>query len=157
MFPVLVTVYQMLDCHDMNVVNIRSAALGSEEFGSGNEWTTLLKDVDELDWCILSLDVQNTYGLPFEVTLTSESKGKAPVYAGATCLTCLSQSQSRELYHPGQLIGEGIVSIELYAIAHFSLKIYSACGTLLPCIIVNVRTDTVADRPPVRCDEPYFL
>lgn len=29
----------------------------------------LFKDVEEEGWCLFSIDVRNTYGLPFEVSL----------------------------------------------------------------------------------------
>ena len=40
------------------------------------EWDDLLGGADDGDWCIFTLDVQNTYGLPFEVTLTFDSTSK---------------------------------------------------------------------------------
>ena len=40
------------------------------------EWDDLLGGADDDDWCIFTLDVQNTYGLPFEVTLTFDSTSK---------------------------------------------------------------------------------
>jgi len=35
----------------------------------------LFKDVEEEGWCLFSIDVRNTYGLPFEVTLERVQKG----------------------------------------------------------------------------------
>lgn len=73
-FPVLFTVFQMLECSGMNIVPLSSLGKGvSEDYDMS--WEALLKDTNDFDWCALTLDVQNMYGLPFEVTLMSESKG----------------------------------------------------------------------------------
>ena len=39
-----------------------------------SEWYTLFKGLDEHEWCLLVLDVQNTYGLPFEVTVSNSDE-----------------------------------------------------------------------------------
>lgn len=55
----------------MNIVPLPSVTAGSKH----EEWQTLLKDRSRFDWCALTLDVQNTYGLPFEVTLSYNANG----------------------------------------------------------------------------------
>ncbi|OCB84083.1 hypothetical protein A7U60_g8755 [Sanghuangporus baumii] len=71
LFPVLVTVYQMLECSGMNILPI--SALATVKDGH-NEWNNLLAGVDDSGWSVLTLDVQNIYGLAFEVILSYNSK-----------------------------------------------------------------------------------
>ncbi len=39
----------------------------------------LFKDVEGEGWCLFSIDVRNTYGLPFEVTLDRLQKGEETI------------------------------------------------------------------------------
>lgn len=55
-----------------------------------NKRQELFKDVEEDGWCLFSIDVRNTYGLPFEVTLERVQKGWEMFSACIPCLTgCL--------------------------------------------------------------------
>lgn len=64
----VVTVYQMLECYGMDILPFPS-------------YGTPGKDVDEvlltnqLGWCLFSIDVRNTYGSPFDVTLERVQEG----------------------------------------------------------------------------------
>ncbi|KAI5122948.1 hypothetical protein M0805_006829 [Coniferiporia weirii] len=69
LFPVLVTVYQMLECSGMNILPI-STGRAYDDPAESEGRRALLEGLDDLEWCVLTLDVQNTYGLPFEVTLS---------------------------------------------------------------------------------------
>jgi trafficking protein particle complex subunit 9 len=40
-----------------------------------NKRQELLKDVEADGWCLFSIDIRNTYGLPFELTLERVQKG----------------------------------------------------------------------------------
>ncbi|EJD06035.1 Trs120-domain-containing protein [Fomitiporia mediterranea MF3/22] len=71
LFPVLVSVYQMLECSGMNILPL-SALADAEDVR--NEWGSLLADIDDVAWCVLALDVQNMYGLAFEVILSYNSE-----------------------------------------------------------------------------------
>ncbi|KAF8844938.1 hypothetical protein BDN67DRAFT_942470 [Paxillus ammoniavirescens] len=59
-YPVTVTVYHMLECHDMNVIPLDALS------GTGTIFSNPPGDSHE--WCLFSIEVRNTYGLPFEVT-----------------------------------------------------------------------------------------
>ncbi|KAF9246496.1 TRAPP II complex [Melanogaster broomeanus] len=64
-YPVTVTVYHMLECHDMNIMPLD--ALSSISSGPSGP----LGGVgDSHEWCLFSIEVRNTYGLPFEVTFS---------------------------------------------------------------------------------------
>ena len=42
---------------------------GEADETSDDRRAVLFKDVEEEGWCLFSIDVRNTYGLPFEVSL----------------------------------------------------------------------------------------
>ena len=43
---------------------------------SDDRRAVLFKDVEEEGWCLFSIDVRNTYGLPFEVSLDRVQQGE---------------------------------------------------------------------------------
>ncbi|EGN95949.1 hypothetical protein SERLA73DRAFT_111910 [Serpula lacrymans var. lacrymans S7.3] len=71
-YPVTVTVYHMLECHDMNILPFDNTSASTpredEQDDSIQSCKSLTEVPDKDDWCLLSVDVRNTYGLPFEVT-----------------------------------------------------------------------------------------
>jgi hypothetical protein len=80
-YPVLVTVYHMLEHHNMDIFPL---SVGYYEAGktTSNKRQVLFEDVEEEGWCLFSIDVRNTYGLPFEVTLERTQNGQK------TCAEC---------------------------------------------------------------------
>jgi hypothetical protein len=42
---------------------------GCEPDETSEDRAVLFKDVEKEGWCLFSIDVRNTYGLPFEVSL----------------------------------------------------------------------------------------
>lgn len=80
-YPVLVTVYHMLECHSMDILpySIDTVApileLDQHEPQSVRTRKTLLNVEDVADWCIFSIEVRNTYGVPFEVTFERTQPG----------------------------------------------------------------------------------
>ncbi|ETW85889.1 hypothetical protein HETIRDRAFT_42700 [Heterobasidion irregulare TC 32-1] len=87
-YPVLVTVYHMLECHRMDILPFRPQAVfnSNDDQGDNNSDTARKKllCVDEDSWCLFSIDVRNTYGLPFEVTFDRIQEGS--LHASTTCL-----------------------------------------------------------------------
>ncbi|THH33843.1 hypothetical protein EUX98_g252 [Antrodiella citrinella] len=74
-YPVLVTVYHMLECHSMDILSYAPDTVAEllEQMDETEPVAitarrALLNVVDVAEWCIFSVDVRNTYGLPFEVT-----------------------------------------------------------------------------------------
>ncbi|OBZ75570.1 hypothetical protein A0H81_04217 [Grifola frondosa] len=75
-YPVLVTVYHMLECHAMDILSYSEATttvsahteLEGDESLEAKARKALLNVGDIADWCLFSVEVRNTYGLPFEVT-----------------------------------------------------------------------------------------
>ena len=68
----LVTVYQMLECHAMDIVPFpRHHSIQPDTSVNGE-----VLPVTESGWCLFSLDIRNTYGSPFNVTLERIQEGK---------------------------------------------------------------------------------
>ncbi|KAF7976728.1 hypothetical protein HWV62_5913 [Athelia sp. TMB] len=76
-YPVLVTVYHMLECHGMDVLPYDGVDYGSagNSLGGPDEDRKHLLSVPETGWCMFSIDVRNTYGLPFDVTFDRKQDG----------------------------------------------------------------------------------
>jgi hypothetical protein len=69
-YPVMVTVYHMLECHAMDILpysRLNEDDTMQVEKTNTNLQPTLRVD-DEVSWCLFSIEVRNTYGLPFNVT-----------------------------------------------------------------------------------------
>ena len=73
-YPVLVTVYHMLECHNMDIFPLVVGDYEAEK-STANQRQALFNDVEEEGWCLFTIDVRNSYGLPFEVTLERAQKG----------------------------------------------------------------------------------
>jgi hypothetical protein len=63
----------MLECYNMDIFPLSMGGYGAQRIA--NKWQALFDDVEEEGWCLFSIDVRNTYGLPFEVTLERVQKG----------------------------------------------------------------------------------
>lgn len=63
-----VTVYRMLECHEMNLMPL-------DTFSDIND-DILWGDGDLHEWCLFSIEVRNMYGLPFEVAFDRSQQGK---------------------------------------------------------------------------------
>ncbi|KAJ6502507.1 TRAPP II complex [Mycena sanguinolenta] len=71
-YPVMVTVYHMLECHGMDILPFPSVPSELDE-----EQTEADEDYrgNEAGWCLFSVEVRNTYGLPFEVSFERVQQG----------------------------------------------------------------------------------
>ena len=83
-YPVLVTVYHMLECQAMDILSYTGATTTKtsdddlDDISPEARARTSLLHVGEIaDWCIFSIEVRNTYGLPFEVTFERNQEGKS--------------------------------------------------------------------------------
>ncbi|KAH9901034.1 TRAPP II complex [Cubamyces lactineus] len=81
-YPVLVTVYHMLECQGMDILSYTGATTtisADDDFDETSPEAkarkALLHVGDIADWCIFSIEVRNTYGLPFEVTFERNQEG----------------------------------------------------------------------------------
>ncbi|KAH9996824.1 transport protein Trs120 or TRAPPC9 TRAPP II complex subunit-domain-containing protein [Russula vinacea] len=82
-YPVLVTVYHMLECHNMDIFPLVVGDYEAEKTPA-NRSQALFNGVEEEGWCLFTIDVRNTYGLPFEVILERVQKGVTP--ASTNCV-----------------------------------------------------------------------
>lgn len=78
-YPLMVTVYHMLECHDMDILPFSSFETSEMPDFVGdpeNQAQRSCLDVGgEVGWCLFSIEVRNTYGLPFEVTFERVQEG----------------------------------------------------------------------------------
>lgn len=77
-YPVVVTVYHMLECHGMDILpfdGVEDAESEDAEEAADGHRRHLL-GVAETGWSIFSIDVRNTYGLPFDVTFGCTQDGE---------------------------------------------------------------------------------
>lgn len=77
-YPVLVTVYHMLECHGMDILpfdGVEGAEAADKDEETADPRRSLLSVGDEIGWCLFSIDVRNMYGLPFEVTFERDQEG----------------------------------------------------------------------------------
>lgn len=72
-YPVLVTVYHMLECHGMDILPYTPDMVSYSPDASVTEPPLQVQDPE--DWSIFSIEVRNTYGIPFEVTFETGSHG----------------------------------------------------------------------------------
>ncbi|PCH38067.1 hypothetical protein WOLCODRAFT_114758 [Wolfiporia cocos MD-104 SS10] len=89
-YPVVVTVYHMLECDAMDIlsysslVSFSAIANGDDDSPANKAMKALLSVGNAADWCLFSVDVRNTYGLPFDVTFERNQPGTE--YASTSCL-----------------------------------------------------------------------
>ncbi|KAL4067655.1 transport protein Trs120 or TRAPPC9 TRAPP II complex subunit-domain-containing protein [Scleroderma citrinum] len=72
-YPVNVTVYHMLECYDMNIMPMGVFSRLSSESTQVNRMDIGSDSFHH--WCLFSVEVRNTYGLPFEVTFVRSQDG----------------------------------------------------------------------------------
>ncbi len=97
-YPVLVTVYHMLECHDMDILPYSPDTITEllEEYGDDDSPEVkarreLLNVDDDAEWCLFSVEVRNTYGLPFEVTFERDQPGNCNIVIPQTCSDILAR------------------------------------------------------------------
>lgn len=74
-YPVLVTVYHMLECHGMDILPFDGIDTGDSTDEEIAHAQSPLLSINEAGWCLFSVEVRNTYGLPFEVTFERNQEG----------------------------------------------------------------------------------
>lgn len=77
-YPVLVTVYHMLECHGLDVLPYTADMV--DHISEDTPRTPAKKPLhvrNPEDWCIFSIEVRNTYGIPFEVIFDAGEDGKS--------------------------------------------------------------------------------
>ncbi|KAK8858467.1 hypothetical protein IAR55_002694 [Kwoniella newhampshirensis] len=131
-FPVLFTVYHTIECHSLDLIRFEQSSSNSLEDSSGASQTgrpngTLhhstsssalaeeqlrraLEEESDANHCLLSLNVKNVYGVPFEVTL-----GRKGDDIESTALTCTrlvppGATERMILPIPRWVIAQGILS-----------------------------------------------
>ncbi|KAL0581718.1 hypothetical protein V5O48_000300 [Marasmius crinis-equi] len=74
-FPLMVTVYHMLECHGMDILPFPPYfPKHSDQENSRQRISTTGID-DGMNWCLFALDVRNAYGSPFQVFVERKQEG----------------------------------------------------------------------------------
>ncbi|KAL0946868.1 hypothetical protein HGRIS_013034 [Hohenbuehelia grisea] len=92
-YPIMITVYQMLECFGMDVLAISTH--GSSDHSVIADRKSDLR-VEEEGWCLFSVEVKNTYGVPFEVTFERVQEGTGK----ATATTVISPGSTSKIVIP---------------------------------------------------------
>jgi hypothetical protein len=89
LYPVIVTVYNTLECHAMDILPFAPIITfssdqnreldGEIENEEAKARRALLEVDDQNDWCLFTVDVRNSYGLPFEVHFERGQEGTSTV------------------------------------------------------------------------------
>lgn len=74
-YPVMVTVYHMLECHGMDILPFPSYISDKGDRALKTEHGEIFSVDDEGSWCLFSIEVRNTYGLPFDVAFERTQEG----------------------------------------------------------------------------------
>lgn len=92
-YPLMVTVYHMLECSAMDILAFPSYSHSHRR----NKEVKYLNIEEEAGWCLFSIEVRNSYGSPFDVTLVRTQKGQ---HLSQNCITYITEA----------LLGESSVS-----------------------------------------------
>ncbi|TFK42560.1 transport protein particle complex subunit [Crucibulum laeve] len=84
-YPLMVTVYNMLECSGMDILPFPSHYhLQDHESCNRRSRRKQLSVDDGTEWCLFSIDVRNMYGSPFDVTFERIQEGAPSATSGAT-------------------------------------------------------------------------
>lgn len=75
-YPLMVTVYHMLECSSMDILAFPSYSHSLLRGKKEAAQVKYLNVEEESGWCLFSIEVRNSYGSPFDVTLVRTQKGK---------------------------------------------------------------------------------
>ncbi|KAF4614895.1 hypothetical protein D9613_003081 [Agrocybe pediades] len=109
-YPLMVTVYHMLECSNMDILQFPSYAQRpmqrNQDLKTGR--LSSLRFEEDAGWCLFSVEVRNTYGLPFDVTLVRTQDGES----GASSVTTIPPGSVSRLVIPIKkiLLTEDILS-----------------------------------------------
>ncbi|KAG5727958.1 Transport protein particle subunit [Termitomyces sp. T112] len=85
-FPVMATVYHMLECHALDILPFPHHSSGVDD--AVDERVRARREIlhvsDEASWCLFSIEVRNTYGSPFDVTFERSQEGTPTASVSAT-------------------------------------------------------------------------
>uniref|UniRef100_A0A8H8CM97 Transport protein particle subunit trs120 n=1 Tax=Psilocybe cubensis TaxID=181762 RepID=A0A8H8CM97_PSICU len=84
-YPLMVTVYHMLECNGMDLLQFPSYPLSLlRNNHPKNARMSSLHFEDDTGWCLFSIEVRNTYGSPFDVALIRTQHGESAASSTTT-------------------------------------------------------------------------
>ncbi|KDR81631.1 hypothetical protein GALMADRAFT_239700 [Galerina marginata CBS 339.88] len=107
-YPLMVTVYHMLECNGMDLLQFPSYSKSLRRNISRNSRLSTLQFEEDAGWCLFSIEVRNTYGSPFDVTLVRTQDGETT----ASSTTTIPPGSVSRLVIPMKkiLLGESVLS-----------------------------------------------
>jgi len=102
-YPLMVTVYHMLECGGMGLLPfpIYPEIQRPMDFNPKNEKLPYLNTSEDVEWCLFSIEVRNSYGSPFDVTLERTQDGK-PTASSTTTIPPGSVSRYECCWYAGR-------------------------------------------------------
>ncbi|KAF8964707.1 TRAPP II complex [Flammula alnicola] len=85
-YPLMVTVYHMLECSGMDLLQFPPYPRSQRrsQINPKNERLSSLHFEDDAGWCLFSIEVRNTYGSPFDVSLVRTQDGESAASSTTT-------------------------------------------------------------------------
>ena len=85
-YPLMVTVYHMLECSGMDILQLPSYSTSTRRasYNGKHDRLNALNFEENTGWCLFSIEVRNTYGSPFDVTLVRTQDGKSTASSTTT-------------------------------------------------------------------------
>lgn len=85
-YPLMVTVYHMLECNGMDVLPFPAypQAQRRKDDNPKNERLQYLAITEDCGWCLFSIEVRNSYGTSFDVTLQRTQFGESTASSTTT-------------------------------------------------------------------------
>ncbi|KAF8201813.1 transport protein particle complex subunit, partial [Pholiota molesta] len=97
-YPLMVTVYHMLECSGMDLLQFPSYPESGRrsQLSARNDRLKALQSEHDAGWCLFSIEVRNTYGSPFDVTLLRTQEGGS----STSCTTTIPPGSVSRLVIP---------------------------------------------------------
>ena len=85
-YPLMVTVYHMLECSGMDILQfpVYPQLRTPGQLNSRTDKFNVLQTDYDVGWCLFSIEVRNTYGSPFDVTLVRNQDDKPTASSTST-------------------------------------------------------------------------
>lgn len=85
-YPLMVTVYHMLECNGMDLLPFPAypQAQRHKDDNPKNGRLQYLAITEDCGWCLFSIEVRNSYGTPFDITLLRTQFGESTASSTTT-------------------------------------------------------------------------
>lgn len=139
-YPLMVTVYHMLECSGMDLLPfpVYPETLRLMDFDLKNQKPLYLNASEGVGWCLFSIEVRNSYGSPFVVTLERTQGGESTVSSTTT-------------------IPPGSVSRYGFLVIHWKRETYFWFRLVIPIKKIILDQGTVTSPIPTLSDKQFVV